>query len=192
MTLVRVVSISLTTVQRFLSISKSDRRVSGTFFHHQSEKDFDLDQLCFILANPSLFLTVYIPNSQHYPTALTHFSFSWMTRFLQRFVLEASWVNSQTQPALLTCPMMNWSNHSEVRKETSPGIHLVIFPFSFSLEHLEGDTCQETFHVMISAENRGQLLTFLFLFLKKHVGSKMTIVSIDVLLPCTILSTMAL
>lgn len=139
--------------------------VSGTFFHH-AWKGFWFRPVMFYSCYPFLFLTVYMPNSQYYPTTLAHFSFSWMTQILQCAVLEANWVNSLTPPALLTCLMMNWSNHSEVRKEISPGIHLVIFPFSFSLEHLEGDTCQETFHVMISAENRGQLLTFLFLFIK--------------------------
>jgi len=52
--------------------------VSGTFFHHRCEKDFDLDELlCFIPAMSFCFFTVYnIPNSQYYPTTLTHFSFS--------------------------------------------------------------------------------------------------------------------
>lgn len=141
--------------------------VLSTFFHHQPESDFDLDQFCFPPDIPFCFFTEYsIPKSQHYPTALTRYSFPNDT---DPSVLhtEPSWVNSQTQPAWLRCLMMNWSNHSEVRKEISPGTYLVIFPFSSSLEHLEGNTCQETFHVVISAENRGQLPTFLFSVTKK-------------------------
>lgn len=50
---------------------------------------------------------------------------------------------------------------------------LVIFPSSSSLEHPEqGGSCQETFHVVFSAENRGQGLTSLFQLLKKRLWFK--------------------
>lgn len=115
--------------------------------------------LSFAAALPFCFFTDHdIPESQ--PTILTRFSRT--TQILQCFMSEPRWGSSPPQPAWLTRLLKNWSNHSEVRKEISPGTHLVIFPFSFSLEHLEGDTCQEIFRVMLSAENRGQLPTFLF------------------------------
>lgn len=48
--------------------------VLSTFFHHQSESDFDLDQFCFPPAIPFyFFMENSIPKSQHYPTAPTRF-----------------------------------------------------------------------------------------------------------------------
>lgn len=157
MTLVHVVFNSLTTVHQFLSTRKILPWGSSMFFHHQPEKDFDLDQLCFILAIAFCFF-----QSTFLTHTLTHFPFSWTTRILQSCT-EAGWGNSQPGDEPIQ-PL--WAQAG-----ISPGTHLVILPFSVSLEHLEGDTCQETLHVTISAENRGQLLTFLLLFLKKHVGS---------------------
>lgn len=161
MTLLPAVFISLTAVQRSLSTSKSDWGVSSTSFLPSGCEWFDFDQFCFAAALPFCFFTDHdILESQHEPPILPRFSRT--TQILQCFGPEPSWGSSQPQPAWLTRLVKNWSNHSEVRKEISPGTHFVIFPFSFSLDHLEGDTCQEIFRVMMSAENRGQLPTFLF------------------------------
>lgn len=110
--------------------------LSGTFLPHQPEQDSLLEQLCFILAIlfASCSLHSWLPISSHPSKS---FSISLSDTEPSEPWIRASWVKSQPQPALLTCLMMNWSKHSEVRKETSPGVHLVIFPFSFSLEHLE-------------------------------------------------------
>lgn len=101
--------------------------VLSTFFHHQPESDFDLDQFCFPPDIPFCFFTEYsIPKSQHYPTALTRFIPSQTIQILLCFILSrAGWILKHSQ---LGSGAWWWTDPTTLRSgRKSPQGHTLLF-----------------------------------------------------------------